>query len=169
MAEAFIGLGSNLGDPASNLREALELLARRVRIEDVSSAYWTEPVGRREQPYFLNAVARARTELAPRDLLVALKQIEAAMGRRQGVPLGPRIIDLDLLVYDALEIDEPGMTLPHPRMGGRRFVLAPLAEIAPGVRPLPGGPTAAELLASLPEAESVERIELAGWPPDVSR
>jgi 2-amino-4-hydroxy-6-hydroxymethyldihydropteridine diphosphokinase len=167
MAETFIGLGSNLGDPASNLREAVERLAHTVWIVDVSSAYWTEPVGLREQPFFLNAVVRARTERTPRDVLSALKAIESAMGRQREVPLGPRIIDLDLLLYDQLELDEPGITLPHPRMDQRRFVLAPLAEIAPGVRLRPGGPTAAELLARLSEAESVERAGVEGWPPDI--
>ena len=165
MAEVFIGLGSNIGDPASNLREAAERLAREVRIEDASSAYRTEPVGLREQPFFLNAVVRARSELTPRQVLAALKRIEVAMGRRREIPLGPRIIDLDLLLYDELELDEPGITLPHPRMDERRFVLVPLAEISPGVRLRPGGPTAEELLTALPEAESVERIELEGWPP----
>ena len=165
MAEVFVGLGSNLGDPASNLREAVGRLAREVRIESVSSVYWTEPVGLREQPFFLNAVVRARSELAPREVLAALKAIELAMGRRRDVPLGPRIIDLDLLLYGVLELVESGLTLPHPRMDERRFVLAPLAEIAPGTRLRPGGPTAEELLAALPDAESVERIELEGWPP----
>ena len=167
MAEVFIALGSNVGDPASNLAEAVERLARSVRIEDVSSAYRTEPVGLREQPFFLNAVARLRTDLTPRDVLSVLKRIEGAMGRQREVPRGPRIIDLDLLLYDDLELDEPGITIPHPRMEQRRFVLEPLAEIAPGIRLRRSGPTAAELLAALPEAESVERIELEGWPPDV--
>ncbi|HUF77024.1 MAG TPA: 2-amino-4-hydroxy-6-hydroxymethyldihydropteridine diphosphokinase [Longimicrobiales bacterium] len=165
MADVFVGLGSNIGDPASNLREATERLARDMVIQKVSSAYWTEPVGLREQPFFLNAVVRARTELAPREALAVLKRIEGAMGRQREVPLGPRIIDLDLLLYDDLELDEPGITLPHPRMDDRRFVLAPLAEIAPDVRLGPGGPTAAERLAALPEAESVERVALEGWPP----
>jgi len=167
MAELYIGLGSNVGDTAGHLREAVTRLAREVSIEDVSSVYWTEPVGLRDQPYFLNAVIRARTELGARGVLAVLKGVEGAMGRRREVPLGPRVIDLDLLLYDELRIDEPGITLPHPRMDSRRFVLEPLAEIAPGVRLERGAPTVAELLAELPSGESVERLLLPDWPPAV--
>ena len=164
-AEAYVALGSNLGDPEANLRGALARIARVATVEDVSSAHRTEPVGLREQPWFLNAVARIRTDLAPRELLAALKRIEEEMGRRRDVLQGPRTIDLDLLLYDDLEVDEPGLRIPHPRMQERRFVLAPLAEIAPGVRLRAGGPSASEALAMLPQAESVERLSLQGWPP----
>lgn len=91
------------------------------------------------------------------------------MGRQREVPLGPRLIDLDLLLYDDLEVEGEGLVLPHPRMEDRRFVLAPLAEIAPARRIRPGGPTVAELLAALPQAETVERAELPGWPPEARR
>lgn len=169
MADVYVGLGSNVGDAAAHLREAVERVSRALAIEEVSSAYWTEPVGMREQPFFLNAVLRASTELPPHDVLRVLRGIEDEMGRQREVPLGPRRIDLDLLLYDDARIDDPGLVLPHPRMDERRFVLEPLAEISPGLRIRPGGPTVAELLASLPQAESVERMELQEWPPEVSR
>jgi 2-amino-4-hydroxy-6-hydroxymethyldihydropteridine diphosphokinase len=167
VAELYVGLGSNIGDTVAHLRVAVARLSREVSIEDVSSGYWTEPVGLREQPYFLNAVVRARSERPPRDVLSALRRIEETMGRRRDVPFGPRTIDLDLLIYDGLVLVEPGLVLPHPRMGERRFVLEPLAEIAPGLRLEHGGPTVAELLAGLPRAESVERLLLPEWPPDL--
>ncbi|HUP51012.1 MAG TPA: 2-amino-4-hydroxy-6-hydroxymethyldihydropteridine diphosphokinase [Longimicrobiales bacterium] len=167
MAEVYIGLGSNVGNTAGHLREAVTRLAGKVSIEGVSSVYWTEPVGLRDQPYFLNAVLHARTQLEPREVLAVLKGVEGVMGRQREVPLGPRIIDLDLLLYDELRLDEPGITLPHPRMDGRRFVLEPLAEIAPGVRLERGGPTVAELLAELSPGESVERLLLPDWPPGI--
>jgi len=165
MADAYLALGSNLGDPAENLRTAVDRIGRRLEIVEFSPAYWTEPVGMREQPDFLNAVLRARTALQPRELLSVLAAIEDEMGRRRDVPLGPRTIDLDLLVYDDLACSEAGLMLPHPRMLVRRFVLAPLADIAPDLRPVAGGPTVAELLAELPRAESVKRVTIAGWPP----
>ncbi|HET9947743.1 MAG TPA: 2-amino-4-hydroxy-6-hydroxymethyldihydropteridine diphosphokinase [Longimicrobiales bacterium] len=166
MPEAFIGLGSNLGDPAGNLRDAVARIARVAEVVALSSAYRTEPVGLREQPFFLNAVARVRTELGPRELLAELAAIEDALGRQRTLPSGPRTIDLDLLLHGEAEADEPGLRLPHPRMLGRRFVLAPLAELAPAARIGPGGPTAAEALAALPEGPSVERVVLPGWPPE---
>jgi 2-amino-4-hydroxy-6-hydroxymethyldihydropteridine diphosphokinase len=165
MAEVYVGLGSNVGDAARHLRDAVARLGRELTIEDVSSAYWTEPVGLRAQPHFLNAVLRARTALGAREVLALLRTAEDEMGRQRDVPLGPRIIDLDLLLYDGLVLDEPDITVPHPRMAGRRFVLEPLVEIAPGVRLELGGPTAAELLARLPPGESVERVSLPDWPP----
>jgi len=167
MADVYIGLGSNIGDPAAHLREAVERIGRSLSVGEVSSAYWTEPVGMREQPFFLNAVLRATTELPPHDVLRVLRGIEEEMGRQREVPLGPRLIDLDLLLYDELRFEGEDLVLPHPRMDERRFVLASLAEIAPALRTKPGGPTVAELLAVLPPAETVERVDLEGWPPDV--
>ena len=167
MAELYVGLGANIGDPAAQLREAVMRVGAVLSIEDISSVYWTEPVGLRDQPHFLNAVIRVRAELSPDEVLTVLKRIEDEMGRQRGVPLGPRTIDLDLLLYEDLMSDEPMLSLPHPRMAERRFVLEPLAEIAPGVRLERGGPTVAELLAALPPGESVARIELPGWPPAV--
>ena len=166
MADVYVGLGSNVGDAAAHLREAVERLARTLSVQEVSSAYWTEPVGLRDQPFFLNAVLRATTHLSPHDVLAVLKSIEDDMGRQRSVPLGPRLIDLDLLLYDHLRIEGPGLMLPHPRMDERRFVLEPLAEIAPDLAIQPGGPTAVELLAALPQAETVERVALEEWPPE---
>jgi len=163
-ADVYVGLGSNLGDPASNLRAGVERLAASLAIVDVSSAYWTEPVGLRDQPRFLNAVARARTVLGPREVLDVLVAIEQAMGRQREVPLGPRIIDLDLLVYDNVACQEPGLSLPHPRMFGRRFVLEPLAEIAPALKPT-GGASVHELLVALEDPAAVERASIPDWPP----
>ncbi len=165
MAEIFVGLGSNLDGPADNLRQAVRRLGRRLTIVRLSSAYSTEPVGLRDQPFFLNAVLQARADFQPRDLLTYLAGVEDEMGRQRGVPLGPRKIDLDLLLYDDCIADEPGLSLPHPQMAERRFVLAPLAEIAPDVCHARLQRTAAELLAALPQAESVERISLPNWPP----
>lgn len=165
MAEAFLGLGSNLGDSAENLREAVRRLGKALRIERVSSIYRTEPVGLREQPFFLNAALKARTELEPRELLSYVSGIEDSMGRQRTVPSGPRTIDLDLLVYDDLLVDEPDLSLPHPRLVSRRFVLAPLAEIAPDLRPGSSTRTVGELLAALAGTESVERILVPDWPP----
>jgi 2-amino-4-hydroxy-6-hydroxymethyldihydropteridine diphosphokinase len=167
MRELYVGLGANIGDPAAQLKEAVTRVAAVMSIEDISSVYWTEPVGMRDQPYFLNAVIRARTALTPDEALAALSRIEEEMGRRREMPLGPRTIDLDLLLYEDLMSDEPLLSLPHPRMAMRRFVLAPLAEIAPGLSLEKGGPRVVEILAALPAGESVERIVLPGWPPPV--
>jgi 2-amino-4-hydroxy-6-hydroxymethyldihydropteridine diphosphokinase len=166
---AFVGLGSNLGDREGHLRRAVLELRDAIALERVSSIWLTQPVGVREQPAFYNAVLSGRTALAPRALLDALLLVEAAMGRRRdaSVPMGPRTIDLDLLVYDGLEVDEPGLTLPHPRMLGRRFVLAPLAEIAPDLMVDRSGRSVAERLAGLDTDEAVERLDLEGWPPRI--
>lgn len=164
MAEVFLGLGSNLGDRVGQLRRAVLAIEGFVSVEQVSSLWLTEPVGLRDQPPFMNVALQGHTALDPRALLAAMAEIEDRMGRRRDVPNGPRTIDLDLLLYEGVVVDEPGLTLPHPRMSQRRFALAPLAEIAPEVRPRAEGPTVAELLAALPAAEAVERIEHPGWP-----
>jgi 2-amino-4-hydroxy-6-hydroxymethyldihydropteridine diphosphokinase len=165
VAEVYLGLGSNVGDRVGHLRRALLALRVAVAIEKVSSLWETEPVGMRDQPNFLNAALRARTDQSPRALLAALIAIEQRLGRRRRAPDGPRTIDLDLLAYDGRSIDEPGLVVPHPRMEGRRFVLAPLAEIAPALRLRAGAPTVAELLASLAQAEAVEPYPDPEWPP----
>jgi 2-amino-4-hydroxy-6-hydroxymethyldihydropteridine diphosphokinase len=170
MAEVYVALGSNVGDTASHLREAVARIAKWLTIERVSSAYRTEPVGLRDQPFFLNAVLRARSELPPRDVLARLGRIEEDMGRQRDVPNGPRTIDLDLLLYDDVVVDEPpGLVVPHPRLASRRFVLVPLAEIAGHLRPLPSGGTVLDLLDELPAAQSVERVDLPDWPPATGR
>lgn len=165
MAEVLVGLGSNLGDRVGLLQEAVRALDRVVTRDRLSSLWETEPVGMRDQPHFLNAVLLGHTDRPARALLATLVDIEQRLGRVRRVLNGPRVIDLDLLAYDGLALDEPGLVLPHPRMAQRRFVLAPLAEIAPGLRPRTGGATATELLAALPPGEAVAPYPHEDWPP----
>jgi 2-amino-4-hydroxy-6-hydroxymethyldihydropteridine diphosphokinase len=134
MPLAYVGLGANLGDRDATLRRALELLAAEPGVElvAVSAVRETDPVGYADQPPFLNAVAAVETELPPRALLDRLLAIECALGRaRTGPRFGPRTIDLDLLLHGDAVVDEPGLTLPHPRLHERRFALEPLAELDP--------------------------------------
>jgi 2-amino-4-hydroxy-6-hydroxymethyldihydropteridine diphosphokinase len=139
---AYIGLGSNLeslaGDPAETVRAAIRALAKLGSVEAESSLYRTAPVGLREQPYFINAVVELQTELEPENLLQGLLAVERNFGRdrSKGVPKGPRTLDLDLLLMfgtagEAVLCNLPALTLPHKEMANRRFVLEPLAEIAP--------------------------------------
>jgi 2-amino-4-hydroxy-6-hydroxymethyldihydropteridine diphosphokinase len=149
---AFVGIGSNLGDPESQIGSALELLAAEDGIEllAVSTLRETEPVGYLDQPSFLNGAARLETELPARELLERLLAIEGRLGRvrGEGPRFGPRTIDLDLLVYGDETIDEPGLTVPHPRLAERRFALEPLAELDPDLEIRGLGPVQA-LLAEL--------------------
>jgi 2-amino-4-hydroxy-6-hydroxymethyldihydropteridine diphosphokinase len=149
---AFVGIGSNLGERERQIAAALERLAAADGIEllAVSALRETEPVGYREQPRFLNGAAQIETALPARELLERLLAIEAELGRvrGEGPRFGPRTIDLDLLLYGAETIDEPGLTVPHPRLAERRFALEPLAELDPTLE-IPGlGPVRA-LLAGL--------------------
>ena len=163
MATAYVGLGSNLGDRKTTLRTAIQRLETLGRIAGVSSLYETEPVGNLEQPSFLNAVIALDTALAPVDLLAALLGIERDLGRVRSFPNAPRTLDLDLLLVDDAIIDTPDLTLPHPRLHERPFVLVPLAEIAPELV-LPGsGKTLQELLHTLPDQGGVEVSAAAGW------
>ncbi len=137
---AWVGLGSNLGDPPDNLRNAALAIGKlpATRILARSSIYRSEPWGDRDQDDFCNAVLELQTSLEPGELLAKMRGIEAAMGRRREVRRwGPRIIDLDLLVYDRLELRTEHLVLPHPRMCERAFVLVPLMEIAPQLE-IPG-------------------------------
>jgi 2-amino-4-hydroxy-6-hydroxymethyldihydropteridine diphosphokinase len=150
---AYIGLGSNLGDREQTLRGALDRLEANPRVEvvAVSSFRETDPVGPvLDQPRFLNGAAELETGLSARRLLGALLELERAFGRdRANVPAqGPRTLDLDLLVYGDAEVAEPGLDLPHPRLHERRFVLEPLAEVAPGLE-VPGKGRVESLLARL--------------------
>lgn len=150
MATAFVGIGSNLGDRESHLRRALELLAAEEGIEvvAVSALRETEPVGPVEQGPFLNGAVHVETELRPRELLERLLDIEERLGRVRRERFGPRTIDLDLLVYGGEVVDDPGLTLPHPRLHERRFALEPLAELAPGLI-VPGRGSVSALLSEL--------------------
>jgi 2-amino-4-hydroxy-6-hydroxymethyldihydropteridine diphosphokinase len=149
---AYVGLGSNLGDREQTLRAAVAALAAHPAVEvvAVSSLIDTEPVGYMDQPRFLNGVAALDTDLTARELLELLLEVERSFGRRRdGVPpQGPRTLDLDLLLYGAGEIDEPGLRVPHPRLHERAFVLGPLAEVAPGLV-LPGRGRVEALLTRL--------------------
>jgi 2-amino-4-hydroxy-6-hydroxymethyldihydropteridine diphosphokinase len=129
---AYVGVGSNLDDPLRQCRLALEKIAavEGARLLRTSSFYLTDPVGVREQNKFINAVAEIRTGLPPRALLVALKNIEQEMGRRESVRWGPRRIDLDILLYSQEIVQEDGLVIPHPELHKRRFVLVPLCELS---------------------------------------
>jgi len=142
MADVYLGLGSNLGDKLENLRAALRLLAGAAdltegqagifpKIRAISSLYRTEPVGYREQDWFLNAAAHVATGLSPHELLARLLVIEQELGRVRTIRNGPRTIDLDILLWDDLVLGDSDLIIPHPRLHERLFVLAPLAEIAP--------------------------------------
>jgi 2-amino-4-hydroxy-6-hydroxymethyldihydropteridine diphosphokinase len=128
---AYIGIGSNKGDKTANCLQAIASLGQAGRVVSVSSLYCTEPVGYREQEDFVNAVAAVETGLPPRELLKICNAIEDRMGRERTVRWGPRTIDLDILLYGRDIVNLPGLVVPHPRLAERRFVLAPLAEIAP--------------------------------------
>lgn len=151
-ARAFLGLGGNIGDPAAAMAAALRALdaSAEVTVVAVSSLYRTPPWGLADQPDFLNAVAEIRTSASPRGLLDLCLATEAALKRVRSIRWGPRVIDIDILDFDRLVIDEPGLQLPHPRMNDRAFVLAPLAEIAPDF-PV-AGTTAARQLNGLDRA-----------------
>jgi 2-amino-4-hydroxy-6-hydroxymethyldihydropteridine diphosphokinase len=145
---AYVGLGSNLGEREEYLRAALTRMEQELGPLRCSSFRETDPVGVKDQPKFVNAVAEVRTELPPRELLELLVAIERELGRDRSKERrwGPRLIDLDLLLYGDEVIDEPGLTIPHPRLAERRFVLEPLHELAPDLM-LPDGRAIRDLLA----------------------
>jgi 2-amino-4-hydroxy-6-hydroxymethyldihydropteridine diphosphokinase len=160
LRRGYLGLGSNVGDSAGHLRAAIELLrARGIEVEATSSAYLTEPVGEvLDQPDFLNAAVRVRTELEPEALLDACKAVEAERGRSPETRRhGPRPLDVDLLLLGELELKTERLILPHPEVTSRRFVLVPLLELDPELS-LPDGTRLAAALAALPEGQRVERI-----------
>src|ERR1700740_2651648 len=133
MVTVYLSLGANVGEREANLRKAIASLADAgVRVSKISSFYETEPVDLREQPWFLNGVVEGETGLSALELLRGLREIESRMGSKKLVAKGPRLIDMDILLYGSEMIDTPELQVPHPRMLLRRFVLVPLAEIAPG-------------------------------------
>jgi 2-amino-4-hydroxy-6-hydroxymethyldihydropteridine diphosphokinase len=183
MTTTYLSVGANNGDRAGNIRRAIEALGahfpvpsgtgkgptpsgivqgptpsdtgRGVRVTRVSSLYETEPVELREQPWFLNCVAEAETDLLPQQLMDVLLEIERGLGRERRVPKGPRLIDMDILLFGSSVVKTPGLEIPHPRMAERRFVLVPFAEIAPDVQHPIFKKTIAELLAETPDRSEV--------------
>jgi 2-amino-4-hydroxy-6-hydroxymethyldihydropteridine diphosphokinase len=159
---AYVALGSNLNDPESKVRAAVMELAMlpSTRLAQTSSLYRSAPVGYRDQPDFVNAVACIETELTPRTLLDALLDIECRFGRVRDFPNAPRTLDLDLLLFNTSAIKEPGLTVPHPRMHERAFVLVPLAEIAPDAL-VPGRGRVRELLAEVDRGDLLRFASLS--------
>ncbi len=156
VALVYLALGTNLGDREENLRRALRYLGAMVIIRDRSPIYETEPWGIADQPRFLNMVVSGETGLTPHELLELLKSIERAMGRTQGIRYGPRVIDLDILFYDDLLITTVDLVVPHPHLAERRFVLVPLADIAPDLVHPELGASIRALKTRLPEDDSVK-------------
>jgi 2-amino-4-hydroxy-6-hydroxymethyldihydropteridine diphosphokinase len=156
MTEVYLSLGSNVGDREANLAQAVRSIETGgVYDTRLSSLYETEPVGLRDQPWFLNAVCAGQTSLPPLCLLHLLQNIESKMGRVRTVRWGPRCIDVDILLYGDLILDSPRLTIPHPRMAERAFVLVPLVEIAPAAWHPGLESTARDLLNRLPSAAEV--------------
>ncbi len=151
MPRAYLSIGANLGDATENCLRATDALNRHVacRVLKRSRLYRTEPVGKLDQPDFINLAVEIECAMEPIELLALCQAIELDLGRKEGSRWGPRAIDLDLLLMDGREMDLPELTLPHPRMCERRFVLAPLAEIAPELRHPSAGKTIGELLHGL--------------------
>lgn len=154
---AYLSLGSNIGDRAANLAQAIEKLRSLGDVVSVSSLYETEPVELTRQAWFLNCAVALETDKLPKQLLAAVLRIEREMGRRRTVAKGPRLIDIDVLLFGSSVIDAPELTVPHPAMHERRFVLEPLSEIAPEVRHPVFKKTVRELRDALPKGQIVKK------------
>ena len=159
----YLSLGSNVGDRANHLRKAIARLESVGRVVSVSSFYETAPVEVTNQPWFLNCVVELETAQTPEKLLQAVLVIEREMGRRRTRSKGPRIVDLDILLFGDTVMDSPKLIIPHPAMHERRFVLEPLAEIAPDARHPVLQKTVRELLKTLPVGQVVRRIAANDW------
>lgn len=157
----YLSLGSNLGGRAANLQSAITQLATLGKVEAVSSFYETEPVELTAQPWFLNCAVKLDTEKMPRQLIAGILGIERGMGRQRKQKNGPRIIDIDILLFGSSIIDLPSLTVPHPKMHERRFVLEPLVEIAPEARHPVLKRTVCELRDALPTGQAVRKLARA--------
>jgi 2-amino-4-hydroxy-6-hydroxymethyldihydropteridine diphosphokinase len=158
----YFSLGSNIGDREQNLRAALELLdSRGVRIVRASPVYETEPVGYSPQRWFLNLAVEGETDLFPMQLLARIGKIERELGRVRGIPNGPRTIDIDILFYGRAIVHSEKLEIPHPRLAERRFVLAPLADLAPDLRHPVTRKTVGEMLAAAPP-QSIRKLGSGG-------
>jgi 2-amino-4-hydroxy-6-hydroxymethyldihydropteridine diphosphokinase len=155
----YLSLGSNMGDRSANLRSAIERLRGFGKVVAVSSFYETEPVEFVAQPWFLNCVVKLDTEKMPKQLLAGILNLEREMGRQRKQKKGPRSIDIDILLFGNSIIQSPGLTIPHPAMHDRRFVLEPLAEIAPAVRHPVLKQTMRELREALPAGQVVKKVD----------
>ncbi|MBN2339359.1 MAG: 2-amino-4-hydroxy-6-hydroxymethyldihydropteridine diphosphokinase [Acidobacteria bacterium] len=162
MNTAWISAGSNVGDRWAQLGRAIAALEACGRVIAVSSCYETEPVGYGDQPWFLNLAAGLETRLTPHQLLSFCQSIELAQGRVRPFPNAPRTLDLDILLYGDLILDLPDLVLPHPRLADRRFVLEPLAEIAPLLRHPVLNRSVRQLLELCPDRATVRKVETAG-------
>ncbi len=166
MTEAFIGIGANLGDPVKTLRDATRFLVDAVKIIAVSRLYRTEPVGYHDQPDFLNGVLHIRTAWDARALLNHLLATELRFGRIREEKWGPRLLDLDVLLYGAAIVEEEGLRVPHPHLTERSFVLAPLCDLAPNARHPILNRSFADLLRSLGSSQAYEVVEGISLMPD---
>jgi 2-amino-4-hydroxy-6-hydroxymethyldihydropteridine diphosphokinase len=162
MATVYLSLGSNLGDREKNLGDAIAALpGAGARVTRVSSLYETEPVDFTKQPWFLNCVVKAETELPPLELLHSVRAIEARAGSKKEFAKGPRLLDIDILVYGDATMDTPELQVPHPRMTQRRFVLVPLVELAPELLHPSWNATVGEMLARLEDRSEVRRFRVS--------
>lgn len=159
MKTVYLSFGSNLGDRVGNIRRAFDLLAEGgIEIRRVSSFYRTEPVDFRPQPWFVNCVAEVGTDLMPMQLLKLLKKVERALGRRGGIPKGPRLIDVDILLYENSVVRSSALTIPHAQISGRKFVLIPLRELAAHARHPVTRRTVLEMLEETSDSSQVIKL-----------
>ena len=159
MAVVYLGLGSNLGDREQHLARVCGLLHQHpaIAVQALSSLYETAPVGLTAQDAFLNAVARVHTTLAPESLLAITQAVESRLGREPAIRWGPRVIDVDILLYDALQVHKPFLDIPHKALSERLFVLVPLSELEPDLH-LPSGEPIRQIIAALPDQGDVTRL-----------